>query len=161
MTTATKILTGVVLCLLALAYFEGRSAGAAKAEAKSLRVLNDSLRSEGKLLGEKFRVDTVRLTRMLSRSDTVIQQLVDTAHVYHTDTVKVPVEVLVREEQTLRACRETVSDCTLGWQNEKKLNLNLEEQLKSLKKAEPSVVSVWIWRVAALELGRLSAGRLP
>ncbi len=161
MTTATKVLVGVVLLLLGLAYWEGREAGIAKTELASLRARGDSLQGVADSLQRVFRVDTVKLTKLLVRSDTILQHQLDTAFVHHTDTVKVTVQEIKQEQATLLACRETVTACTAGWENEKKTTINLKEQITTLNRSKPGVVSTWLWRAVALEFGRISAGKIP
>lgn len=85
-----------------------------------------------------FRRDTVVLTRRLTRTDTVIRQLVDTALLTHTDTVRVPVAVLQAIDTTIRACRETVRECAAGWAAERERSAGLAREAANLRKLIPS-----------------------
>jgi hypothetical protein len=134
MTTATRVLIYVGAAFVLLLVFQRIEDQASKAELKSLQAASDTLRVVLKAREASFRVDTVRLTRLATRSETTLVQLIDTAHVYHTDTVKITVEKLVQIDSTIHACMITVSDCTKGWQAEKAVNVNLEAQIKALKK---------------------------
>lgn len=161
MTTLTKVLIGVVLALVLLAYWEGREVGIAQTELASLVKTNTLFSLREDTLRRAFRADTLRLFHSTHTVDTTLQTLIDTALVYHVDTVKVAVAVLKEAQDTIRACVQTVRTCSEGWLVADSLKLNYKEQLETLKKSQPSLVSVWIWRLAALELGRLSAGKTP
>src|SRR5687768_4117365 len=93
------------------------------AMAERLKVADSTLavrEAEGRKVDSVFRTDTVRLTRRL----TVTQTLIDT--LLHSDTVTLTKResVLVFVADSLvRQCRETVQSCT-------QLTTNLREQLR-------------------------------
>lgn len=165
----------MVLLLLGLAYWEGREVGIAHAESLTLRAQKDTLRRRGDSLEKSFRVGTVKLTKTIRNRDSILALTgaLDSAKSAierlsgipgarpETVTVRVPAQVLVQDDNTIRSCRETLSTCELGWANEKKLRLNAEDMLAVEKKKHTGVLSTWLWRVAGFELGRISAGKVP
>lgn len=134
MAKATKYLVMLGIAFIALL--------AAKACQKShdapvlTRLANsgDSLVRSLRLTGELFRVDTLRLTKLVVQSETTLVQLIDTAHFYHTDTVKITVEKLVQIDSTIHACMVTVSDCERGWATQKALTANRDSTIQILKR---------------------------
>ena len=85
----------------------------------------------------KLRVDTVRLVQRLTRSDTVLSRIIDTAVVHHHDTVSVPVTVLVEADSGLRVCRVTVSDCMAYGAAQKARGDALDAALANANRAKP------------------------
>jgi hypothetical protein len=124
---------------------------------KALDAMNDTLKVER----AKLRVDTVKLFARIDTGHTLIQRLIDTAHVYHTDTVKITVEKLVSIDSTIKACRVTVSECGRLSALEKQRADSLQSQVDLLKGARPSIFSrcgVSVNYGAILNGGKVLAG---
>lgn len=85
--------------------------------------------------------DTVRLFARIDTGHTIIQHLIDTAIVQHTDTMKITVERLVTIDSTLRACKEGVSECA-KLANDRAARIRvLDSLVANLKKSLPSTLS--------------------
>src|SRR6185503_10272336 len=72
--------------------YQERQKGARDERIRQLTTTNDSLVKVAKVYQHAYRVDTVRLTKTLTRRDTVLQSVTRYLH----DTVAVPVEVVRR-----------------------------------------------------------------
>ncbi len=143
MTDAAKLYLSVGLAVAAIAGYLGwrteeRRIGAAEAATATLRVENTTLK--GMIVADSMALakrDTVKLFAAIDTGHTVIQRLIDTAHVYHTDTVKITIERLVTIDSTTRACRVTVSECaTLANDRAKRIAV-LDSLNKALTAAQP------------------------
>lgn len=146
MTRTNAILVGVCLALVAGVWFEGYQAGHAKAESRSLQTSITALTRANDSLKAVFKVDTVKLTKQLTKWDTV-KGRIDT--LLKHDTLNVPVEVVKYIEQqadtTIKVCRVTLSDCALGWQKSQAE----VDSLKKLQDLQPGFVA----RHLSLSLG--------
>jgi len=80
------------------------------------------------------RVDTVRLTRYVTRWDTAYAEVFahDTVTLTRADTVRVPVSTLVLADSTIRVCRETVSDCMVRAAAESTLAVQWQQKAETL-----------------------------
>lgn len=110
----------------------------------------------------KLRVDTVRLVQTVSRADTILSRIVDTAIVHHHDTVSVPVTVLVQADSAIRVCRVTVSDCMAYGAAQKARGDSLDAALGNSKKAQPDFfqrhLAVTVQYGAVVSGGKVYAG---
>lgn len=87
------------------------------------------------------RRDTVKLFRTIATTDTVLRRLIDTALVHHTDTVTVTRTLLVTVDSTIRACRETVSECATLANDRGVLLVQKDSIIKILRQQRPSALS--------------------
>lgn len=94
----------------------------------------------------QFTRDTVRTFRRIHTVDTLIQRIIDTAHVHHFDTVRVAVTTLQAAADTLRGCRVTLTECgTLRAQEQARGDL-LARELVPVRKQMPSGAGRWLER---------------
>ncbi len=114
-------------------------------------------------LARAYRVDTVRLTRLVQRWDTLYAQLTDTLTLARTDTVRVPVQMLVTADSTIRACRAVVFTCEQRVAAEGARADAFATQVQLLRKSRPSGVRTWaersVWVAVGVEIGCLLAQR--
>ena len=155
MTAQVKLwLIGAALVLVSGSYLywrtQEREKGALAFANAGLTKENTSLR--GQVAFDSLALlkrDTVKLFAKIDTGHTIIQRLIDTAHVYHTDTVKITVEKLVTIDSTIKACRVTVSDCaTLANDRLKRINV-LDSLLKVTGAQQPG----FLQRRAAVTVG--------
>jgi hypothetical protein len=151
---AYLIAGGVALALLAYSGWAAyeRGIGAANAVTVAQRHRADSLESVLKGERTQLHTDTVRLFLRLTRVDTVLRRLIDTAIVSRVDTVRVPVTVLVAADSAIRSCRETVAECGQVARTEKLRADALAAENAALRKLTPSgagnVLRNLVWAVA-------------
>lgn len=105
----------------------------------------DSLKRRSDSLNVAFRVDTVRLTRLLHRWDTVQVSLrelhVDTLR--RTDTVKVTVQTLIVADSTIKSCAAALWTCEqrVGLANARATQWQTEAT--ALRRLQPSEFGTW------------------
>jgi hypothetical protein len=104
-------------------------------------------------LAKVYRVDTVRLTRLLQRWDTLYARVTDTVTLARTDTVRVPVQVLVTADSTIRACHAVVATCEQRVAAEHAWGLGWQRQAEQLHVARPSGARLWLERGLFLAAG--------
>ncbi len=167
--SATVKLYGTIA--LAIAAFVGyilwrgeeRRIGAAQARSAGLTIENTMLK--GMIVADSMALakrDTVKLFATIDTGHTIIQRLIDTAHVYHTDTVKITIERLVTIDSTIKACRVTVSECaTLANDRAKRIAV-LDSLNKALTAAQPGFLerrlSLSVGYGATYSSGKLTTG---
>lgn len=117
-----------------------RALGRAEEAGKVSAHRADSLAKELVGARAKLQVDTVRLFKRVSRTDTLLNEIVRSDTLRLTDTVKVTVEVVREAVATLNACRETVRTCGEVSRMEKARADALAEQVAALKKLQPSTL---------------------
>jgi hypothetical protein len=110
-------------------------------------------------LSRAYRADTVRLTRLVARWDTLYAPYTDTLTVRRTDTVRVPVRVLVAADSTIRVCRDALLNCDQRVAAAQAIAAGWEARLLTVQAQQPSALSVWGSRLGALVAG-LAIGRL-
>ena len=108
----------------------------AQSEAK-VKAISKSLDSARAL----YRVDTLRVNRQITRTDTLLRRLIDTAVIHHRDTVWVTREVLVAADSTIRACAVTLAACGRLRALEQERGDSLASQVRLLKAARPSILT--------------------
>lgn len=119
-----------------------KAVGARDERIKGLVVENGTLKTV--ITADSLRLakrDTVRLFAKIDTGHTIIQTLIDTAHVYHTDTVKITVEKLVTIDSTIRVCRETVSECAKLANDRGRRIAVLDSTVAALMKNRPGILS--------------------
>lgn len=88
-----------------------------------------------------FRVDTLKLFKRITHTDSIFAEVVKSDTLRLTDTVKVTVEVVREAVATLNACRETVRSCG---------------QLNEQRKAQIDALTVTVAKMKALRPSLLS-----
>lgn len=126
-----------------------RAVGARDERIVGLTVRGDSLVAVIRADSLRFaKRDTVRLFARIDTGHTVIQRLIDTARVYHTDTVQITVERLVTIDSTLRACKEGVQECAqLASDRARRIQV-LDSLVGTLKQSQPGFLARWGGRLA-------------
>ncbi len=149
MTGGTKLALAVAALLAAVSALLGYRFAVERSEAAALRasitVLElraDSLTKKATALEGQYRVDTVKLTKQVTRTDTVLQHLITESVRDHHDTITVTREVLVQADSTIKACRIVQSECEAGWANERQLRATLQAQIDSMTKLDKTKRSV-------------------
>ena len=147
MNPTLKLYGSIALVVAALSGYivwrnEERAIGARDVRISGLATENMGLKSiiglDSAALAKK---DTVRLFAKIDTGHTIIQRLIDTAHVYHTDTVKITVEKLVTIDSTIKACRETVVACAQLATDQGKRIVVLDSLVLALNQSQPSFLS--------------------
>ncbi len=108
-------------------------------------------------LEKVYRVDTLRLTRLKTVWDTTYQRLTDTLKL--TDTVKVPVKVLVLADSSIKACTMALQTCDQRVGAERQRREAAEKEIGLLKASYPSKAKPWLYGALGVGVGYL-AGRL-
>ena len=153
-----KGIAGVVVVALAIFLYSAheRSVGALDAKLSQAETQVHALSKTADSLENLFRVDTVVLTKRITKIDTILQHLIDTAVVHHHDTVTVTREVLVQADSTIRYCKAVLSECSAGWTAEKGINASLRAELTATQAKVPSafgnVVRGLAWGLAGYGL---------
>jgi hypothetical protein len=111
-------------------------------------------------LAKVYRVDTVRLARLVQRWDTLYASLTDTLTVARTDTVRVPVQVLVTADSTIRACRAVVLTCEQRVAAADDRSRAALRQADALRRAQPTAVHRWSERALLVVIGAAISVRL-
>jgi len=153
----------VALVVLAVAALGGlvawnnqhqRAIGKRDIQIHQYEVANHALRAEADSLAKAYRVDTLRLTRLKLRTDTLTQ----TVERWKRDTLTV-VEYVTRADSTIKACTQALSTCDervgvaqRGW-------AGARDEMKVLKASFPSPVQKWRWGAAGALVGAV-VGRL-
>lgn len=108
---------------------------------------------------QTFHIDTIRLTRLVTRWDSVIVPLRDTITRYRTDTVRISVRTLALIDTTIATCRKTVADCTRLANTERDRADALETQTRILRAQMPSragnALRAALWGGAGLLVGKM------
>ena len=152
MTTTVKLWLGagslgMVVLLASLFVAHERAIGARDAELKSLHAENAALQvviaADSTAL---VRIDTVKVFRRVVQTDTVLQHLIDTAVVHHTDTVTVTREVLVEAKAALDYTKDVADACCKLAHDYKARNAVLDSTVKAMLKNQPLKVKPWVDR---------------
>ena len=143
--TALAVAVGVFLHVRADAH---TSTVAARAQADDV-TLAQHWQAVADTAQGKVRIDTIHLTRTLTRAETTLARIVDTAIVHHHDTVSVPVTVLVQADSAIKVCRVTVADCTAYGVAQKARGDALQAALTESDKQKPD----WLQRHLSLAGG--------
>jgi hypothetical protein len=164
-----KLWGGLGAVVLVFALYLGwrnyeRRIGKLELETASLNKENANLRgviaSDSVALAKR---DTVKLFARIDTGHTIIQRLIDTAVVHHTDTVKVTVERLVTIDSTLKACRDTARDCAKLATDRGRRIAVLDSLVGVLKASQPGFLSKYggraVWGIVGAGVGYLAHSR--
>lgn len=143
MTTGQKAIAGLIALGIVLAGTAGvkshlEADGAVQYAVRDDVAVMKVLRAAGNAISSVYRTDTLRLVQQVATHDTMVQHLIDTAIVEHHDTVSVPVQVLVDDQQTIKACMVVRTECEAGWANARAQVADLSAQLQKVKQLQPS-----------------------
>ena len=94
----------------------------------------DSLQSESHRIEIQFKTDTIRLRKLVTRTDTLVAEVVSRI----TDTVFVK-QVIAAQDTTIKVCTLTLSECAKGWETSKRQVSLLEGQVRLVGGKRPSV----------------------
>lgn len=134
----------IVLSTAAFAAHE-RTVGARDATITSLRHQNDTLRTvvaaDSLALQRK---DTVRVFRQVTRTDSVLQRIIDTAIVQHHDTVTVTRTVLVEAKAALDSTKGVADACCQLARDRGRRIAVLDSMNTALRASLPSPVKPWL-----------------
>lgn len=126
-----------------------------------LETKNASHRADS--LATVYKVDTIRLTKLKTRFDTSFVRLVDSIPVERriTDTIRVPVQVLVEAKEAITACTDALRTCEQRVAVERQRAEGFASQLKIVQAQQPGFLSVWIPRLGMLGAGYAVAKLKP
>ncbi len=116
---------------------DGRREADLSANAQHVHILEDSL----KVARAQFTVDTVKVFRRITQTDSVFREIVKADTLRLTDTVKVTVEVVREAVATLNACRVTVRECGELRAKEQARGDSLAHRVTILEGMKPSLLS--------------------
>ncbi len=92
------------------------------------------------------KIDTVKVFRQVVKSDTVLQRLIDSAIVHHTDTVMVTREVLVEAKATIDSTKKAADACCQLARDWKAKALSSDSLVHFYQVQIPSVAKPWLDR---------------
>ncbi len=140
------ILVALGLALAALVAHE-RVVGARDAEIENLKAHGLAQDTVIALDAQRLaKIDTVKVFRQVVKSDTVLQHLIDSSIVHHTDTVTVTREVLIEAKAALDSTKKTADACCLLARDYKARWAIADSTVKELMKKVPSAGKPWIDR---------------
>lgn len=135
-----KGLAGVVVVALAIFLYSAheRSVGALDAKLSQAEAQVHALSKTADSLEGLFRTDTIRLIKQITKTDTLLRHIIDSAYITQRETVTVTREVLVQADSTIRYCKAVLSECSAGWTAEKGINASLRAELTATQAKVPS-----------------------